>query len=713
MGAIIRDKFNDDDTTFGGSTLFLTHDYGAQTFTAGSDYVLSSIKLKILVKASSVNVFYCTCSLYAVDVDHKPTGSALATKTESPPWSAGDQWREFVFSNGPTLEAGTEYAIVLYSAQNDNTTGWRTDINPSGPDPYAGENFYSDDGSSWTNTHIGFAYADNAFETWGLTPSTVPADLKYTKYLVAACNNAIYYGTGPDDISVITDSIEDLDCTKPLTMTEAYEKVFIANRSNLKVVDFGNIKLTTASIQDGTGIPLNEDIITGSSSGASAVVDYITASAGACTVYAKRTTTATFTSSDTCTGTNGDGDAFSFDLSANETTGPHWYDWTVYANDTTTYGTMPTQADLICTYRGRVVLSGSTIYPYQWKMSRQANPWDFQYISTDAQSPIGGQDGDLGQVGDVITTLIPLKDDYLVFGGVSTLFLLEGDPADNGVLSELELSTGIYGFNSWCIGDNNSIYFLGNGGVYRISEGFNSIESLSSGYLPNFLENEGINASTHRVTLSYDRRRQGININITTISSGANSNFFFSLKTKGFYPETYPTACGVYDSIYYDSLDDTERGLIHGTYDGRLRWFLDTAKDDDSGDSDTGISSYFATQCVDASNPSLGLGDFQNLRSKNIVFEMSGGASSGEYTDFDGFSWEIHRANDPETALENIIDGATAEVSGSISSGGRSKRIRCRTRGPSIFMKVDNSTASQNWALNRVLFDIKGTGRVR
>ena len=49
-------------------------------------------------------------------------------------------------------------------------------------------------------------------------------------------------------LTTITDSIGDLDTSDALQAFEAFQKVFVANGSNLKVVDFVNCELTHGAL---------------------------------------------------------------------------------------------------------------------------------------------------------------------------------------------------------------------------------------------------------------------------------------------------------------------------------------------------------------------------------------------------------------------------------------------------------------------------------
>jgi len=384
---------------------------------------------------------------------------------------------------------------------------------------------------------------------------------------------------------------------------------------------------------------------------------------------------------------------------------PHWYDWTVYPGGAS--GTMPAKAYLGCRYRGRCVLSGNPNYPNQWYMSKIADPWDWVYSSTDPLTAVSGQNADAGEIGDIVRALIPYGDDFLVFGCANSIHVLDGDPASGGSIDELDNSTGIFGANSWCRDNVGNLYLWGSGGLYRMAGGREKPQNISQAHHPQWADDWALNPSTHRVVLSYDPFRHGVIISRTTLADGVNLNYWYDLKLEGFYPETYPEECAIYSSIFYDA-NSSLRNLILGCKDGYIREFVDTAKDDDIGGSDETISSY-------AVLPVIKLSEAEDSEGKliSLTFELGGGAASGDFSDTDGMSYELHVANDAETVLEDIRDGATARESGTLSGTGRKTRIRVRVRGRWLGIKLYNSTAAETWVVNLITGEIKPAGKIK
>lgn len=414
-----------------------------------------------------------------------------------------------------------------------------------------------------------------------------------------------------------------IDTSDQLNMFEAFQKVFVVNGANLKVADFVNTKIT-----DDNGFttkPARGDIVyQAGTDAATMVVDYIN---GTDKVMFGYTTSGTFEITTAITSAVGGGGNVIFPSPVAGLAKPRWYDWTSYDNDTTTYGSIPAKAYLGCLYRGRCVLSGNPNYPHQWYMSKIGDPWNWVYSSTDPLTAVAGNNADAGEIGDIIRALIPYKDDYLIFGCASTIWVLTGDPAAGGEIDDVDLTVGMFGANSWCFDGEGTLYFFGTGGVYKIPLGFRNVENLTEISLPDLIDDEDADPSTHRITMAYDRKRHGILICITKFSDGSNSNYWYDLKLQGFYPESYPDECGPYSLFYYAANDNDYADLLVGCKDGYIRKFDETAKDDNVGDSIDLILSYavWPTQHLTEDNDKEG-------KLTSLTIELSGGLATVKLT---------------------------------------------------------------------------------
>lgn len=523
-------------------------------------------------------------------------------------------------------------------------------------------------------------------------------------------------------------SVGDIDTSDTLNVTEAYQKIFIANGSNLKVADFVNTRLTCAAL---ALPPAHGDILTQDQSGgdyAYMVVDFVNAAKTAVYGYAYYGGDATaFDTDNTVTSNNA---TATMDASFTPTAvaggvpvgdAPLWYDWTVYpdielsaakwgqdAGATKSFGTMPNKAYLIATYKGRVVISGNPEDPNQWYMSRQGNPWDFAYISNDAGSPVSGEDADAGKCGNVIRALISHKDDYMIFGSASDIWFLAGDPASGGSLNELSLTSGVLAANAHAWDKNDNLYIMGTTGLLMIGSSFAPPVNLTELSYPNFIEGMNYDSSTDRILVGYDKLKHGIFISHTTLADGSSSCWWYDLRSEGLFPETYPEECGPYSMFYYDSNGATDRGLLIGSRDGYIRVHDDSAKDDDIGASDEAIASYVTWGPL-----VLGDGNREGMIN-DLSIETAGGESSGNEADSDDVTYKVFVDRSADGCTEKIIANASPTITGTVSMGRpRGGLIRRKIKNIFAGLRLGNSTASQTWGLERIIINGSKRGRVK
>jgi hypothetical protein len=275
---------------------------------------------------------------------------------------------------------------------------------------------------------------------------------------------------------------------------------------------------------------------------------------------------------------------------------------------------------------------------------------------------------------------------------------MRGDPAAGGSLDEVSLTTGIFGPMSHCWDDKDNLYFFGSGGIYRIPPGFGPPENLTMALLPNIITDLGVDPSTHRIVMAYDRRRVGILIAITTLTTGANTNYWFDLKTQAFFPESYPTENAVYAAVFYEAQDSDYRRLLVGSSDGYIRFFDDDAKDDDVGLTDTAISSYVTVGPIPLA---------QNPDSEGKIISLTVVTATGT----DGLTYDVHVADSAEETIDQVKAGSTPFLTDTVQVDNRVARIRIKCRGIYALIKLYNSTASETWAIEKVVAQVTEGGR--
>jgi len=447
-------------------------------------------------------------------------------------------------------------------------------------------------------------------------------------------------------------------------------------------------------------------VLTGGTSGAKMIVDYITSLAGAATIYGRRTTVADF-EAETVTGTDDDGNAISFTGTA-EVAGPHWYDWTSYG-DSTTFGSVPDQLTLGCAWNGRAVVAGNEDDPNQWYMSRQGNPWDFNYIANDQQAPISGEDAEPGKAGDPLIAVIPYSRDYLVLGGANSIWYMAGNPAAHGSLLVLSDIGGVLDSQAWCKDKSGNLYMLTTVGLLRIPTGFGPPENLLETIYPDFLTDFDFDNSLHRIVMGFDKSRNGIEIVKTTLATGANSCWWFDLRTGGLFPENYPEECGTYCLFDYAATDATYSGFLYGCKDGYIRLPKDSAKDDDVGPSDEAIDSH-----VTFGPLKLGKENQEGVVT-SIVGITAGGGSDGTITDSNALTYSVWSALSADNIVEKLAANTTPNAAGTIAAPGRNRGARKRKpiRGLYAGIRIGNDTAAQTWGLEKLVVESRRKGRVK
>jgi hypothetical protein len=503
----------------------------------------------------------------------------------------------------------------------------------------------------------------------------------------------------------LTASDGHIDTSDNLTLVPAFGVVVVLNGANKKVYDPVNSKIATGTLGNA---PDPDTELTGQSSGAKMITKYITTRSGPCTLYGFRTTAATFTTGEVVKGTDDDGNAVSFTMTAaNEVAPPHWYDFTPFGDDTQ-FGTLPTKLYLGTMYLGRLYLAGDPNASTEWYASRQGSIFDFLNNQEDVQSACAGGDVEFGKLQDTPRALIPYENDYLIFGCYGSMYALIGDPMQGGSAKRISDRVGVFGSESWTFDEFGNLYFYGTGGIYRVPKGLGLIEHLTEYRIPNLIYSEAADPTTHRILLGWDIRRHGLMISIVNLTTGVNSCYWYEKRTDGFFPELYPTQCSAYSMLYYDSALAAQRDLLIGCKDGYIRQPLDTAKDDDIGGSDQVIDSY-----VTFGPFALG----EHIGDEGIIGPVTGivggGAAAGTHADSNDVTYYVYVGDSPEHVMEKV-DAGTYSVTGTIHGPGfeRGKKQRRTVRGKFGAIRLRNNMTAQTWGFEEIEVQVLPAGRL-
>jgi hypothetical protein len=359
---------------------------------------------------------------------------------------------------------------------------------------------------------------------------------------------------------------------------------------------------------------------------------------------------------------------------------------------TATAGTLPEDADgnrarLICTWRGRTVLSGLLKDPQNYFMSRPSDPHDFDYFPANvtADVPVAGNNSEgLGLIGDVVTALIPYTDDVLVFGGDHTIFAMRGDPAAGGSVDLVSDITGIAFGQAWCKDPYGTIYFFGGKpSVWRMGGNLRP-ERISDPIEPLIRD---VNTGENVITLVWNDETQSVHLFITPDAApGDATHYTWESRANAWHPDTFANddhnplcVCS------FDGNDADDRVVLTGGWDGYVRYLDRTATTDDG----TAIASYVLL------GPIL-TQEFDEMLLKDLQFLLA--ETSGEV------SWSILAADTAEAAV-----AAAARASGTAAAG-RNPTQPIRVADHAIYVKI---SATTRWAMEAVKCRFAGRGKVR
>jgi hypothetical protein len=356
-------------------------------------------------------------------------------------------------------------------------------------------------------------------------------------------------------------------------------------------------------------------------------------------------------------------------------------------------GTLPDDSNnntprLICTWRGRTVLSGIVGDPQNWFMSAISDPQNFNYFPTPTVSSqaVAGNNSNLGLIGDVVTSLVPYSDDVLIFGGDHTIYMLNGDPMNGGQLDLVSDAIGFAWGIPWCKDPYGNLYFVSNRtGIYQLNPTEGTAPQRISQAIEELLV--PIDTGANTIRLIWDDRFQGLHVFITpTGVIEATTHYFYEQRSNAWWQDQFanvnmnPQTVCVFDG----NLPGDRRPLI-GSWDGYVR-FIDPSNSTDDG---TAIdSSVMIGPLLTANMDEIILKDLQCLL----------GANSGQV------SYKVFVGSTPEIAL------ASTPVSTGTWSAGRNPLSFIRRAGHAVYVEITSTNA---WAMEAIRTRFALGGKVR
>jgi hypothetical protein len=358
----------------------------------------------------------------------------------------------------------------------------------------------------------------------------------------------------------------------------------------------------------------------------------------------------------------------------------------------TTAGVAPSTAKLAAFYRGRLILAGVDGDEANFFASRVDAVGDWAYGKDDSATAFAGNTFPAGRASDIITALIPIADKFLVLGGDHTVATMVGDIAYGGSLEQSSDQVGIFGPEAWCLAPDNTLYFVGTAGLYRMAPGGQPVNVANQRYSKFFEKLDRVN---YWIQLRWDERNHGLWIFCTPRDPSSAVHLWFDARNNAFWPMAFsavqhgPTASIVYDG---DLSDDS--GLFLGGRDNFLRKLDATAIDDDGVPVQSSITL----------GPYRPAGDVMEAKLVELAMTL-GELPAGVTVDQWGVDWALHVDEDPYSAIV-----ATPVRTGSWTTPARQDPIGLRCAGNTFLLKLSNTTPGRTWAMDRAVGRLSAAG---
>lgn len=364
-------------------------------------------------------------------------------------------------------------------------------------------------------------------------------------------------------------------------------------------------------------------------------------------------------------------------------------DWVSAVTD----GTLPVGTRLVAFFRGAAYLAATESDPTIWYKSRSLDPLDWDYGADPLVSTaVAGNNGTVGQPADAITAMFPFADDYMVFGMARSLGVLSGDPNYNGQFQIVSREAGIVGSRAFCFDDRGNLYFMGPGGLYRMFRGAFDPEPVGPRKLRRKLEELDLDANLIQMAFRVTDRTVRIFVTPNDGSTVATV-FVYDTRTDGFFRDQVPLTHGPWAVTQINGVADIDRNIVLGGNDGYIR----RPDDDAASDDGTAISSYIEIPLPEAE---FGLVEFI---AQEVQFVLAEGGGTITWRWFSGASPE-------EVRLQTV---GQEQASGTITGTGFKTPVGLRATGAAHKIRLEASSASARWAMERITAMLAPTGRRR
>lgn len=346
-------------------------------------------------------------------------------------------------------------------------------------------------------------------------------------------------------------------------------------------------------------------------------------------------------------------------------------------------GTIPAGGTLICLFNGRLVVAGFKDDPQNYAMSAVDDARDFDFSPTaltDTMAVAGNNTQGAGLVGDIITSLMPYRDDTMLFGCANSIYRMNGDPAAGGVITLVSNQTGVAWGRPFCLSPEGVMYFVGSrGGIYKIDPLQGVPQRLTAMVLDERFADLDMDDNLFR--LAWDDRAIGVRIYITPKDGSSTTHYFYDLRNEAWWPFTYTDDDHNPLSVHVlDGYSSAERVVLLGGQDGYIR------KEDVDATTDDG-------EPIE-SEVWLGPMSHQTIMEMQATFSNESG----------NVTWSIHTANELQTALET-----SACASGRFTAG-RNRSQWPRRHVTEGYLRL---ASTEPWSLEKLIAGVEADSATR
>jgi len=354
-----------------------------------------------------------------------------------------------------------------------------------------------------------------------------------------------------------------------------------------------------------------------------------------------------------------------------------------------TAGEVPRRFRLLGIWSGRAVCAGAEDDPQNWYMSAAGDfdDWDYFPPTITPEQAISGNNAEAGRCPDIITAIMPISDDLLLFGGDKSIWRMTGNPNTGGRFDLISEQTGVAFGRAWTKDPSGVVYFIGSqGGLYRMAPG-GQPESVSDTRVQGRLDE--IDIGTNKIRLQWDSNLGGLWLTITPYTPGETTHYFWFLENASWWPIQFTSAdLNPMSCMTIDGDAPNDRINVWGCTDGYVRYFATGGPNDDSD--------AVASHCWFGPF-SAGPEGETKLNNLRIVLTPTS----------DTLGYEMY------TSDESAFSTVGASVFSGTVAGGRNGGIMSRARGMDIWLKLLNETANRAWAVEQIAATVTPGSRPR